>query len=103
MARIRGFDLFAMAGVISVGVYTGVKFFGPIIIDQLEKDGNLRQDKKVPEMIRDASREMKENEEKLNSKWSEIRAQLELSKEQKEQQRKVCHVEKTPKVEQQPR
>ncbi|CAI4047002.1 Ecm19p SKDI_12G4160 [Saccharomyces kudriavzevii IFO 1802] len=32
-----------------VGVYTGTKFFEPIVIDRLRKDGNLRTDVPIPE------------------------------------------------------
>lgn len=32
-----------------LGAYSGVKFFEPIIIEQLRKDGNLRTDIDIPE------------------------------------------------------
>lgn len=48
MPRIKGFDLFTIGVVIVAGVYTGTRFFEPLIIDQLRKDGHLRQDIPVP-------------------------------------------------------
>ncbi|CDK24938.1 unnamed protein product [Kuraishia capsulata CBS 1993] len=39
-----------------VGVYTGVKFFEPLVINQLEKDGNLRTDIPVPQYDSDGNR-----------------------------------------------
>ncbi|KAG7696095.1 hypothetical protein KL930_003121 [Ogataea haglerorum] len=33
----------------AAGVYMGMKFFEPIVIEQLRKDGNLRTDIEVPQ------------------------------------------------------
>ncbi|ANZ75089.1 BA75_02441T0 [Komagataella pastoris] len=41
-------QMFSLALVAGVGVYTGVRFFEPMVIEQLEKDGNLRKDIAVP-------------------------------------------------------
>lgn len=32
-----------------LGVYSGIKFFEPLVIEQLKKDGNLRSDIEIPE------------------------------------------------------
>lgn len=32
-----------------VGIYSGVRFFEPLVVDQLKKDGNLRTDVPVPQ------------------------------------------------------
>lgn len=49
MGRLKGFDLFSIAVVSAAGIWMGTKFFEPIIIDQLKKDGNLRSDVAIPE------------------------------------------------------
>ncbi|QLG71594.1 hypothetical protein HG535_0B06390 [Zygotorulaspora mrakii] len=48
MPRIKGFDLFTIGVIIVAGVYTGTKFFEPLVIEQLRKDGHLRTDISVP-------------------------------------------------------
>lgn len=48
MSRFNGFGLTAVIIASVAGVYSGTKFFEPIIIDQLRKDGNLRNDIEVP-------------------------------------------------------
>ncbi|KAG7882777.1 hypothetical protein KL938_003200 [Ogataea parapolymorpha] len=39
----------SMAVFAAAGVYMGMKFFEPIVIEQLRKDGNLRTDIEVPQ------------------------------------------------------
>ncbi|SCU77838.1 LAMI_0A02520g1_1 [Lachancea mirantina] len=48
MARLKTFDLMALALVGFVGIYTGTQFFEPIVIERLKRDGNLRQDIEIP-------------------------------------------------------
>lgn len=78
MARFKAFDLVTL-GVITVGgIYMGTQFFGPLVIDQLKKDGNLRTDIDIPEF----------DKEKENSPWSEdLRTQLVKIHEQELQQK----------------
>ena len=49
MPRVRGFNAMTVAVVAAVSVYTGYTFFQPIVVEQLRKDGNLRQDIEVPQ------------------------------------------------------
>ncbi|TID18151.1 hypothetical protein CANINC_003892 [Pichia inconspicua] len=60
-----------------LGVYSGVKFFEPLIVEQLRKDGNLRSDIPIPQFDEngdkiingvDKSKEWKELHEKLIAK-----------------------------------
>lgn len=53
----------------------------------MEKDGALRGDKQVPAKWVQARAEQNEREEELSNTWLQIRAQLELSKEEKAVQR----------------
>lgn len=48
MSRVKGFDLVTIGVVSLVGIYTGARFFEPIVVGQLEKDGHLRTDIGVP-------------------------------------------------------
>lgn len=68
--RIRPFDVAAFVLVCFAGVYSGTQFFEPIIIDQLEKDGNLRKDIEIPkydeEGVPVAPKSMLELKEELN-------------------------------------
>lgn len=48
MSRVKGFDLITIGVVSLVGIYTGARFFEPIVVGQLEKDGHLRKDIEVP-------------------------------------------------------
>ncbi|KAF5211090.1 hypothetical protein E0198_002382 [Clavispora lusitaniae] len=40
----RGGKALTLVAVGAIGWYTGVKFWQPIIVEQLKKDGNLRDD-----------------------------------------------------------
>lgn len=55
MSRIRGFDLVTIGVVSLVGIYTGARFFEPIVLGQLEKDGHLRKDVAVPKYDEDGN------------------------------------------------
>ncbi|ODV83892.1 hypothetical protein CANARDRAFT_29621 [[Candida] arabinofermentans NRRL YB-2248] len=71
-----------------IGVYTGVKFFEPIIIEQLRKDGNLRSDIEIPEFDKDGNRIIgglnKTDEPSVkNAFWDELRQKLELPANEK--------------------
>ncbi|KAL3233428.1 Protein ECM19 [Nakaseomyces bracarensis] len=48
MSRVKGFDLVTIGVVSLVGIYTGARFFEPLVVGQLEKDGHLRKDIEVP-------------------------------------------------------
>ncbi|KAG7879476.1 hypothetical protein KL905_003127 [Ogataea polymorpha] len=45
-----------MAVFAAAGVYMGMKFFEPIVIEQLRKDGNLRTDIDVPQYDEDGNK-----------------------------------------------
>ncbi|KAG7888282.1 hypothetical protein KL936_003494 [Ogataea polymorpha] len=45
-----------MAVFAAAGVYMGMKFFEPIVIEQLRKDGNLRTDIDVPHYDEDGNK-----------------------------------------------
>lgn len=49
MARLKAFDLLSIGVVSAAGVWMGIKFFEPLVIDTLKKDGNLRTDIPVPQ------------------------------------------------------
>lgn len=49
MARLKAFDLLSIGVVSAAGVWMGMRFFEPLVIDQLKKDGNLRTDIPVPQ------------------------------------------------------
>ncbi|GMM35290.1 Ecm19 protein [Saccharomycopsis crataegensis] len=76
MSRVRGFDLVTLAMCIGVGIYTGNKFFTPLVVDQLQKDGNLRSDIPVPEFDADGNRKDVQRElESLKEKLQETKSQ----------------------------
>lgn len=69
MARLKGFDLLSLGVVSAAGVWMGIKFFEPLVIDRLRQDGNLRTDIPVPEYD--------SNGDPVNSKpMSELRDEL---------------------------
>lgn len=39
-----------------LGVYSGIKFFEPLVVEQLRKDGNLRSDIAIPEFDKNGDR-----------------------------------------------
>ncbi|CAI4048390.1 hypothetical protein SUVZ_12G4150 [Saccharomyces uvarum] len=53
--RKNTLDMVTVGIVCLVGIYTGTKFFEPIVIDRLRKDGNLRSDVPIPEYDRDGN------------------------------------------------
>ncbi|AGO12408.1 AaceriAER054Wp [[Ashbya] aceris (nom. inval.)] len=55
MARIRAYELITVGIVSAFGIYSGVNFFEPIVVNQLRQDGHLRQDVKVPEFDADGN------------------------------------------------
>lgn len=44
-----GHKLLTVLVFAGLGVYSGVKFFEPLVVEQLRKDGNLRSDIEVPQ------------------------------------------------------
>ncbi|AAS52738.1 AER054Wp [Eremothecium gossypii ATCC 10895] len=55
MARIRAYELITIGIVSAFGIYSGVNFFEPIVVNQLRQDGHLRQDVEVPEFDADGN------------------------------------------------
>ncbi|ODV64985.1 hypothetical protein HYPBUDRAFT_114862 [Hyphopichia burtonii NRRL Y-1933] len=62
-----GAKAITVLAVIGVGWYTGVKFWQPLIIEQLRKDGNLRDDV----YIHDTSDTPKSWED-VRAKWKSV-------------------------------
>lgn len=55
MARLMG-NGSIMVGIISLAsVYMGMKFFQPIVVEQLRRDGHLRDDIYVPEFDKEGN------------------------------------------------
>ncbi|ODV73621.1 Ecm19p CYBJADRAFT_87316 [Cyberlindnera jadinii NRRL Y-1542] len=48
MGRINMFNASVIILTSFVGVWTGVRFFEPIVVEKLREDGALRQDMKFP-------------------------------------------------------
>ncbi|AJV51810.1 Ecm19p [Saccharomyces cerevisiae YJM1273] len=53
--RKNTLDMVTIGIACLVGVYTGTRFFEPIVIDRLRKDGNLRTDIPIPEYDEDGN------------------------------------------------
>ncbi|AMD19920.1 HCL231Wp [Eremothecium sinecaudum] len=49
MGGLKTYQFVTVAVVGLFGVYSGVKFFEPLVINQLKVDGNLRNDIEIPE------------------------------------------------------
>lgn len=49
MSSLKASELVTVVIVSLFGVYSGMKFFQPIVINQLKTDGNLRTDIKIPQ------------------------------------------------------
>ncbi|CCE61897.1 hypothetical protein TPHA_0B02250 [Tetrapisispora phaffii CBS 4417] len=49
MSRINGYNMMGVVLAVVVGVYSGTRFFEPLVVDQLKRDGNLRSDIAIPE------------------------------------------------------
>ncbi|OBA19913.1 hypothetical protein METBIDRAFT_32938 [Metschnikowia bicuspidata var. bicuspidata NRRL YB-4993] len=64
MSGIGG-KAFSIIAVGAIGWYTGVKFWRPLIIEQLEKDNNLDKGLVPPEYVDDAPK----NWEDVKSLW----------------------------------
>ncbi|GME69857.1 unnamed protein product [[Candida] boidinii] len=64
-----------------IGVYTGVKFFEPLVIDQLRRDGNLRDDIKIPEYDPEGNPIV--NGRSTGETWDKLRQRLEAPAEEK--------------------
>lgn len=45
----NGLKLLTVLVFSGLGMYSGVKFFEPLVVEQLRKDGNLRADIEVPQ------------------------------------------------------
>ncbi|KAH3671113.1 hypothetical protein OGAPHI_000824 [Ogataea philodendri] len=73
MNKIVTVSVFAAAGV-----YMGMKFFEPIVIEQLRKDGNLRTDIPVPQYDENGSKLVERGEQVT---WEQIRKEAEVPKD----------------------
>ncbi|RCK63496.1 Protein ECM19 [Candida viswanathii] len=66
----RGGKLVIASVAIVTSVYFGVNFWKPIVIEQLRKDGNLREDIKIDQAAM-------EEEAQQPKSWSELRQKFE--------------------------
>ncbi|AET38765.1 Ecm19p Ecym_3272 [Eremothecium cymbalariae DBVPG len=48
MGRLKSYELVGFGLISLFGIYSGTKFFEPIVIEQLRQDGNLRTDIEIP-------------------------------------------------------
>ncbi|ODV97014.1 hypothetical protein PACTADRAFT_1596 [Pachysolen tannophilus NRRL Y-2460] len=77
---LKRHQILTLGFVTCLGIYTGVKFFEPIVIEQLRKDGNLRSDIPIPNYDADGNLIIpKEIGDNLGegSKWDQVRKQNE--------------------------
>lgn len=58
-----------VAVVAAVSVYTGYTFFQPIVVEQLRKDGNLRQDIEVPQFDSEGNIILPKKDTQQDSNW----------------------------------
>lgn len=68
--------IFVFSGL---GVYSGVKFFEPLIVEQLRKDGNLRSDIPIPEFDENGDKII--NGVNKSKEWNEFHEKLTSKKE----------------------
>lgn len=71
MAGPTAYNALTVAVVSIASVYMGMKFFQPLVIQQLEKDGNLRPD--IAAMLKDPEVSQDVPEESLYDRLREIR------------------------------
>ncbi|VEU20540.1 DEKNAAC101461 [Brettanomyces naardenensis] len=73
--------LMTIAVICGVGVYTGVKFFEPLVVEQLKKDGNLRGDIPTPEFDSKGDRII--DGVRPDDVWETVKKRLEAKPEDK--------------------
>lgn len=75
---IDGHKIMTMLVVSGLGAYGGMKFFEPIIVEQLRKDGNLRTDIDIPEFDKNGDKII--NGVDQSAEWDKFREKLESKK-----------------------
>ncbi|CCH58594.1 hypothetical protein TBLA_0A08040 [Henningerozyma blattae CBS 6284] len=53
--KLNGFNLLTLGVITVLGIYTGTLFFEPIILQQLEKDNNLKKGMQIPKYDSDGN------------------------------------------------
>jgi hypothetical protein len=76
---ISGHRLLSILVFSGLGVYSGVKFFEPLVVEQLRKDGNLRGDIEVPQFDQNGERIIGGVDKSLE--LEKLRERLEAKKE----------------------
>jgi hypothetical protein len=76
---ISGHKLLSILVFSGLGVYSGVKFFEPLVVEQLRKDGNLRGDIEVPQFDQNGERIIGGVDKSLE--LEKLRERLEAKKE----------------------
>lgn len=66
MSRITGHNAITVGIVGIISIYMGIKFFRPIVIERLRKDGNLRQDIDLPNFNSDVTIKVTDDSTKHN-------------------------------------
>lgn len=62
---INGHRLLTVVVFAGLGVYSGVKFFEPLVVEQLRKDGNLRSDIEIPKFDEEGNKIIKLEDDKV--------------------------------------
>lgn len=76
---VNGHRLLSVLVFSGLGVYSGVKFFEPLVVEQLRKDGNLRGDIDVPQFDKNGDRVV--NGVDRSEEFEKLRERLEEKKE----------------------
>ncbi|CAG99261.1 Ecm19 [Kluyveromyces lactis] len=82
VGRIRGMDVVIFSVICAIGVYTGTRFFEPIVIDQLKKDGGLRTDVEIPKYDEDGNPVLPKSMLQIREELDQVLAEQKLAREQ---------------------
>ncbi|CDO94318.1 unnamed protein product [Kluyveromyces dobzhanskii CBS 2104] len=80
--RIRGIDVVVFSIICTIGVYTGTRFFEPIVIDQLKKDGGLRSDVEIPQYDEEGNPVLPKSMLQLREELGQVLKEDKLAREQ---------------------
>lgn len=68
--------------ICTIGVYTGTRFFEPIVIDQLKKDGGLRSDVEIPQYDEEGNPVLPKSMLQLREELGQVLKEDKLAREQ---------------------